>query len=68
MSKDYTTGQVAQICKVSQRTVKHWFDAGRLRGYLAPGNRHRRIPHDELLRFLNEHGMPTHMLERPEGP
>jgi uncharacterized protein (TIGR02996 family)/excisionase family DNA binding protein len=53
----FTTGQVAQMCHVSQRTVRHWFDAGRLRGYRIPGSQDRRIPRDQLIHFLREHGM-----------
>jgi two-component system response regulator RpaA len=53
-----TTGQCAQICKVSPRTVSIWFDSGRLRGYRIPGSQDRRIPKEYLLRFMLEHGIP----------
>lgn len=59
----FTTGDVANICKVAPRTVSKWFDAGRLRGYQIPGSHDRRIPRANLLAFLNEHGMPLHGLE-----
>ncbi|MFA6426095.1 MAG: helix-turn-helix domain-containing protein, partial [Phycisphaerae bacterium] len=35
----FTTGQVAQICKVAPRTVTKWFDTGQLKGYRIPGGR-----------------------------
>jgi uncharacterized protein (TIGR02996 family)/excisionase family DNA binding protein len=53
----FTTGQVAKMCNVSQRTIRHWFDAGRLRGYRIPGTQDRRIPREQLICFLREHGM-----------
>lgn len=54
-----TTGQVAQICNVAPRTVSKWFDSGQLRGYRIPGSKDRRIPVDQLLRFMKAHGIPT---------
>ncbi len=63
MKKVFTTGQVAKICKVAPRTVSKWFDSGRLRGYRIPGSQDRRIPREQLIRFLKEHGMPLGELE-----
>lgn len=57
--KVYTTGQVAKICKVAPRTVSKWFDSGHLKGYRIPGSQDRRIPHENLIKFLKENGMPT---------
>lgn len=54
----YTTGQVAVMCGCAPRTVSNWFDSGRLRGYRIPGSNDRRIPREQLLRFLRENGMP----------
>jgi uncharacterized protein (TIGR02996 family)/excisionase family DNA binding protein len=51
-------GEVALLVHVSPRTVRHWFDAGRLGGSRGGGGR-RRVSRAELLRFLNEHGMPV---------
>jgi len=58
-----TTGQVAQICNVAPRTVTKWFDSGRLKGYRIPGSRDRRIPTNELIRFMKAHNIPTDELE-----
>ncbi|MER3415830.1 MAG: hypothetical protein C4297_06410 [Gemmataceae bacterium] len=66
MRKVFTTGQVAKICKVAPRTVSKWFDSGRLKGYRIPGSQDRRIPRDNLIRFLKEHGMPLGELEEEE--
>jgi two-component system response regulator RpaA len=66
MKKVFTTGQVAKICKVAPRTVSKWFDSGRLKGYRIPGSQDRRIPRDQLIRFLKEHHMPLGELEEEE--
>ncbi len=63
MKKVFTTGQVAKICQVAPRTVSKWFDSGKLRGYRIPGSQDRRIPRDQLIRFLKENGMPLGALE-----
>ena len=54
-----TTGDVARICNVAPRTVSKWFDSGQLKGYRIPGSKDRRIPVNELLRFMKLHNMPT---------
>jgi len=53
-----TTGEVAKICNVAPRTVSKWFDSGSLKGYRIPGSRDRRIPANELMRFMRAHGIP----------
>ena len=53
-----TTGEVARICNVAPRTVSKWFDSGKLRGYRIPGSKDRRIPLQQLIRFMRAHGMP----------
>jgi excisionase family DNA binding protein len=60
----YTTGEVAKICQVAPRTVSKWFDSGKLRGYRIPGSQDRRIPKDQLIRFMKEFGMPLNGLEQ----
>ncbi len=59
----FTTGQVAKICKVAPRTVSKWFDTHKLKGYRIPGSQDRRIPRENLIRFLKEHKMPLGELE-----
>jgi excisionase family DNA binding protein len=53
-----TTGEVAKICNVAPRTVSKWFDSGALKGYRIPGSRDRRIPANELAKFMRAHGIP----------
>ncbi len=54
-----TTGDVAKICNVAPRTVSKWFDSGQLKGYRIPGSKDRRIPINELMRFMKTHNIPT---------
>lgn len=58
-----TTGQVAKICNVAPRTVSKWFDSGQLRGYRIPGSKDRRIPLEQLIRFMRAHGIPLNGLD-----
>jgi len=55
----FTTGEAAEICKVSQQTIIRCFDSGRLNGFRVPGSRFRRIPRDELIRFMKNNDIPT---------
>jgi excisionase family DNA binding protein len=57
-----TTGEVAKICNVAPRTVSKWFDSGSLRGYRIPGSKDRRIPLNQLIRFMKQHNMPLNGL------
>lgn len=59
----YTTGEVAQICNISQQTVIRCFDNGRLGGFKVPGSDHRRIPRDLLLQFMKENSIPAENLD-----
>ena len=62
MKSVYTTGEAAGICKVSQQTIIRCFDAGRLKGFRVPGSKFRRIPHDALLAFMKDNGIPPDQL------
>ncbi len=59
----FTTGEVAEICSLSQQTVIRCFDSGRLKGFRVPGSRFRRIPRDALIHFMKEHDIPLDRLE-----
>jgi excisionase family DNA binding protein len=56
----YTTGEVADICQVTKRTVIKWIDGGRLAGYVIPGSRHRRVSAASLQTFLRESRIPDY--------
>lgn len=58
-----TTGDVAKLCNVAPRTVSKWFDTGQLRGYRIPGSKDRRIPLDQLIRFMRAHSIPLDGLD-----
>ncbi len=59
----FTTGEAAEVCKVSQQTIIRCFDSGRLKGFRVPGSRFRRIPREELIRFMRDNEIPTDRLE-----
>lgn len=59
----YTTGEAAELCKVSQQTIIRCFDAGRIGGFRVPGSKFRRIPREELLRFMRANAIPTDALD-----
>lgn len=59
----FTTGEAAEVCKVSQQTIIRCFDSGRLQGFRVPGSRFRRIPRAELIRFMRSNEIPTDLLE-----
>jgi len=54
----YTTGEAAEICKLSQQTIIRCFDSGQLQGFRVPGSKFRRIPRDSLIKFLKENNIP----------
>src|SRR5215208_3858123 len=62
MKTVFTTGEAAEICKVSQQTIIRCFDSGRLKGFRVPGSRFRRIPKEALLAFMKENGIPADAL------
>jgi two-component system, OmpR family, response regulator RpaA len=59
----FTTGEAAEICKVSQQTIIRCFDSGRLTGFRVPGSKFRRIPRDELIRFMRANNIPLDIIE-----
>ena len=63
MKTVFTTGEAADVCKVSQQTIIRCFDAGRLKGFRVPGSRFRRIPRDALLAFMRDNGIPAENLD-----
>ena len=63
--KVFTTGEAAQVCKVSQQTIIRCFDSGRLNGFRVPGSRFRRIPREELMRFMQSNDIPLDTLGNP---
>lgn len=62
--KIFTTGEAAEICKVSQQTIIRCFDNGRLGGFRVPGSKFRRIPRAELIKFMKANEIPTGVLDQ----
>ena len=58
-----TTGEAAELCRVSQQTIIRCFDSGRLTGFRVPGSRFRRIPKSELIRFMRVNKIPVDLLD-----
>jgi excisionase family DNA binding protein len=54
----FTTGEAAEVCKVSQQTIIRCFDSGRLEGFRVPGSRFRRIPRLSLIKFMKDNSIP----------
>ena len=63
MKSVFTTGEAAEICKVSQQTIIRCFDSGRLKGFRVPGSRFRRIPREALIAFMKDNGIPPDALD-----
>lgn len=61
--KIFTTGEAAEICKVSQQTIIRCFDSGRLGGFRVPGSKFRRIPRAELIKFMKANDIPLGAIE-----
>jgi len=59
----FTTGEAAEICKVSQQTIIRCFDSGRLEGFRVPGSKFRRIPRQSLVKFMKQNNIPLDNLE-----
>ena len=60
----FSTGEVAEICQLSQQTIIRYFDSGRVHGFRVPGSRFRRIPRSDLLHFMRINSIPTDPLYR----
>lgn len=63
MKELFTTGEAADICRVSQQTIIRCFDSGRLEGFRVPGSRFRRIPREALLKFMKVNAIPLDGLD-----
>jgi len=59
----FTTGEAADICRVSQQTIIRCFDSGRLKGFRVPGSKFRRIPRASLIRFMRDNSIPLDNLD-----
>ncbi|MCG8404442.1 MAG: response regulator [Phycisphaerales bacterium] len=63
MKMVFTTGEVAEVCRISQQTVIRCFDSGKLKGFRVPGSKFRRIPRESLVDFMKAHKIPLENLD-----
>ncbi len=63
MKELFTTGEAAEVCKVSQQTIIRCFDSGRLEGFRVPGSKFRRIPRQSLIKFMKDNNIPLDELD-----
>lgn len=56
--RSLTTGEVADYCGVSLRTVIRWIDKGHLAAYKLPGRGNNRVRLIDFLNFVDRHGIP----------
>lgn len=56
--KTYSTGDIAKICDVNQRTVIRWIQRGSLSGFKLPGRGNNRVSRNDLIMFLNQYNFP----------
>jgi len=63
MKELFTTGEAAEICRVSQQTIIRCFDSGRLEGFRVPGSKFRRIPRESLIKFMKDNSIPLNGME-----
>lgn len=55
MTQTFTTGQIAKICHVAQKTVVKWCDSGMLPCRRIPGGNRRLVNESDLAEFLKKH-------------
>jgi two-component system, OmpR family, response regulator len=63
MKELFTTGEAADICRVSQQTIIRCFDSGRVEGFRVPGSKFRRIPRASLTKFMRDNSIPIEYLD-----
>ena len=59
----YTTGQVAKILKISEKTAKNYCSQGKIEFESSPVTRHRKVSHESLRKFIDENGLPRELLK-----
>ena len=66
MRELFTTGQVAQICQISAMTVIRYCDSGKIKAIKSPVTGVRRIPRQELIRFMEAYEISLECLNAYE--
>lgn len=60
----YTTGEIAKIIGISEKTVKNYCTAGKIIAETTPITNYRRISHENLVHFMTIHGIPLGLLKQ----
>lgn len=58
VKRDYTTGEAAKICRISQQQIIRSCKEGDLKSYHVPMSKHRRIQPEALYKFMLEKRLP----------
>ena len=61
----FTTGEVARIIGISQKTVKNYCDHGKIKSLTNCITKYRRIPRKNLVEFLKKNRISLQILEKP---
>jgi excisionase family DNA binding protein len=62
-----TTGEIAEVCDMSQQTVIRQIDKGFLRGFKIPGSSHRRASVTAVREWMHNAGMEMGKLDAKYG-
>ncbi|MBF0533092.1 MAG: response regulator [Candidatus Omnitrophica bacterium] len=57
-NRPLTTGEIAEYCHVTYRTVLKWVEDGKLKAYRTPGH-HSRVEVKNFIEFLRTYNMPV---------
>ncbi|MCC6748192.1 MAG: response regulator [Deltaproteobacteria bacterium] len=58
MARIYSSRKIGHLVGADPSSVNRWIDSGRLKAFRTPGG-HRRVLYPDLLKFLDECGMPV---------
>ncbi len=57
MKEYYTTGEIAKLIGISEKTAKNYCTSGKIISEKTPITNYRRIPHKNLVNFLEDNGL-----------
>lgn len=60
---NYSTGEVARMCGISQQSAIRLCDTGELECFRVPKSKYRHVPRAGLIRFMARCGIPLGPLE-----
>jgi len=66
--RDYTTGEVAKICRCSLHQIIRCTKKDLIPSYKLPGSTHRRIPPSGLYNYMTDNNIPTDRFPKEDIP